>query len=103
VRGHVSNFNSTYKIYEVYINKDTLLANPERTDFYIEVTPCNGKVNFFVSDDYLALFNKEKSAGFVDLVSQAHFGKLTSKVPNVGQFSNIYIGITSSNELFMGL
>jgi hypothetical protein len=71
VRGHVSNFNSTFKIYELYINKDVLLKNPEKTDLYIEITPCNGRVNFFVSDDYLAIYNKDKtSAGFFDLVSQ---------------------------------
>jgi len=71
VRGHVANFNSTYRIYEIYIDKERLQQTPEKTDLYIEVTPCNGRVNFFVSDDYLALFNKEKSAGYIDLVTQA--------------------------------
>lgn len=37
------------------------------------------------------------------MVSQQQFGKLSTKVPNVGKYSTIYIGITSSNELFMGL
>ena len=104
MRGHVSNFNSTFKIYELYINKDVLLNYPEKTDLYIEVTPCNGRVNFFVSDDYLAIFNKDKtSAGFFDMISQQQFGKLSTKVPNVGKYSTIYVGITSSNELFMGI
>ena len=69
----MSNFNSTYKIYELHINPDQL--NPvSASDLYIEVTPCKGRVNFFVSDDYLSLFNTDKkveepSGAFVDVVT----------------------------------
>ena len=65
VRGHVSNFNSTYKIYEIYVNSNDL-------DLYIDVTPCNGRVGFYVSDDYMSLFkdlNKRQEGGFIDLVT----------------------------------
>ena len=68
MRGHVSNFNDTYKIYQIYINKDHL-KREDGSDLYIEVTPCNGRVTMFVSDEYEALFNKEKLAGFIDLVN----------------------------------
>lgn len=67
VRGHVSNLNQTYKIYEVYINPSSI---DSKTDLHIEVTPCNGRVNFFVSDNYLSLFNKNQQAGLFDFVTQ---------------------------------
>ena len=59
MRGLVSNFNDSYKIYQIYINKDKL-KREEGSDLYIEVTPCNGRVTMFVSDEYEALFNKDK-------------------------------------------
>ena len=102
MRGHVSNFNETFKIYQLYINKEQL-KREEGHDLYIEVTPCNGRVTMFVSDDYQALFAKDKQANFVDLVTKHSFGRLTSVVPNVSQFDVVYIGITSSNENFMGI
>ena len=92
MRGHVSNFNETYKIYQIYINKDQL-KKEEGNDLYLEVTPCNGRVTMFVSDSYEALFKKDKKAAFIDLVSQHTFGRLTSIVPNIATFQIIYLGI----------
>ena len=57
-----------------------------------------------MSDDYMAVFNKDSSGKeYVEMVSQQRFGKLSTKVSNVGKYSTIYIGVTSSHELFMGL
>lgn len=86
--GHVSNFNSTFKIYELHINRaniDALTAS----DLYIEVTPCNGRVTFFVSNDYTNLFDKDKeikAGNFLDIRTQQQFGKLTTRVANLQKF-----------------
>jgi copper oxidase (laccase) domain-containing protein len=83
MRGHVTNYNQTYKIYEILVNRELVHAQGT-SDLYIEITPCNGKVNYFVSDDYLSLFDKEKQGSrFTQLVSEFYFGKLISRVPNV--------------------
>lgn len=105
VRGHVSNFNSTYKIYQVYIDQ-SILKESQASDLYIEVTPCRGRVTFYVSNDYLSLFKDDKKvdiSSYVEIVSQQRFGRLSTRVANVGQFKTLYIGIMSSNELYDGL
>ena len=48
----------------MYIQQDK-----QEEDLYIEVTPCNGRVTMFVSDDYEQLFSDKKKSGFIDLVS----------------------------------
>ncbi len=70
------------------------------SDLLVSVTPCNGKVNFFLSDDYNSLFEPARRAGFFDMVTQAQEGKLTSRVPLVAALKTVYIGVASTNELY---
>lgn len=67
LRGVVSNKNQTYKIYEIYINKNSLFSDGG-TDLQIEVVPCNGKVAVYVADDFLQLFNNKSSATYTDII-----------------------------------
>jgi hypothetical protein len=65
-RGHVSNYNATHKIYEFYVNADQLSLN-EPSDLLVEITPCNGKVNLYISDDQSKLFATDSQVnGYID-------------------------------------
>jgi len=92
VRGHVSNFENTFKIYE-------LAVDPERgSEMLIDITPCNGKVRVFVSDDYEKIFEDSKVVGSFD----SRLGRLSSQV-NVRGLKRLYVGLESANELFDSL
>lgn len=84
MRGHVTNFENTYKIYEVTVD-------PSQTEMLVEVTPCNGKVKIFVSDDYNNLFGGAEGSN--------QLGKLSTQV-NVAGLKKLYVGVESANELF---
>ncbi len=63
------------------------MAKESAADLYIEVTPCNGRVTMFVSDDSMSLFTTDKkTTGFLNFVSQLNFGKLISVIPDVAKF-----------------
>ena len=64
----MQNREYTYKIYEFYVNKQELFRMGA-SDLYIEVTPCNGRVEFFVSDDFLDLFNNKSKVSMVDVTT----------------------------------
>jgi hypothetical protein len=71
VSGHVSNFEHTYKIYELHVNRDQL-NYLNASDLIVEVTPCNGRVTFFVSNDHMSLFkpaSEAKSNTFLDVLT----------------------------------
>jgi hypothetical protein len=68
MRGSVSNKENTYKIYEFYVNPSELYPEKDGgTDLYIQLTPCNGKVDFYVSTDFLSLFNNNSYVSNVDI------------------------------------
>ena len=102
MRGHVSNYNQTFKIYEIYINQEDL--DPLGSDLYVELTPCSGKLSFYVSDTYLSLFKPTTYQGLLDVVptSQSTFGLQISRVRDIKAYDVIYVGIESSNEFFSG-
>ncbi len=84
LRGVVSNKQHTYKIYEFYVNQNDLYNSTEDgTDLYIEVTPCNGRVQFFVSDDFASLFNNASYVSSIDILSFEKFGKTAKRLKNI--------------------
>ena len=57
VRGIVSNNPDKFRIYEFYVNE---MQFPEQTsmDLFISLTPCSGKLQFYISDDRARLFRE---------------------------------------------
>jgi hypothetical protein len=84
----------------VYIDHHFLSAG--KYDLAVEVTPCIGRVTFYISEDYLSLFNGDKQR-YTEIVTEQKNGKMNIRVPQVEQFKVLYIGIMSSNEWFEGL
>jgi hypothetical protein len=84
LRGVVSNKQHTYKIYEFYVNQNDLYEEKDGgTDLFIEVTPCNGRVQFFVSDDFASLFNNASYVSSIDMISFEKFGKTAKRLKNI--------------------
>lgn len=78
----MSNRDQTFKIYEFYVNKNSLFTDTG-TDLHIEVTPCNGRVDLYVSDDFIALFNNASHVSPIDVTSFDKFGKTVKRVKNI--------------------
>ncbi|CDW78615.1 UNKNOWN [Stylonychia lemnae] len=106
-RGHVSNFERTFMIYEVFINQN--INKDQDQDLYIQVTPCNGMIDLFVSESYLLLFdpefgveNKMKINSTINDQDNNKFGLITKTIKNVNLLNSdyIYMGIQSSNEFY---
>ena len=72
----------------------------DTTDLFIEVTPCNGRVEMYLSTEYNTLFSNQTRIEFQDTDASMNFGIYTGRIRNVSDFEVIYIGIESSNLFF---
>lgn len=59
IRGVVSTNPDKYKIYEFYINKMQFPTSEQSVDLFVTLTPCMGKMKFYISDDFHTLFTDE--------------------------------------------
>jgi hypothetical protein len=57
VRGVVSNNKDKYRIYEFFVNSMQFPTDSQMgVDLFISLTPCSGKLEFYISDDRERLF-----------------------------------------------
>lgn len=65
IRGVVSDNPNKYRVYEFYINKmqfpevDDIILTQRGMDLFISLTPCSGRLKFYISDNYKNLFKKQ--------------------------------------------
>jgi hypothetical protein len=65
IRGVVSDNPNKFRVYEFYVNKmqfpevDQNLLMKRGMDLFISLTPCTGKLKFYISDDFKNLFKKQ--------------------------------------------
>eukprot|EP00347_Sterkiella_histriomuscorum_P004193 403361391 len=100
IRGHVSNWNQNMKIFEVYINQNHVFTD-DSTDLFIQITPCNGRVDFYVSEDYFSLFDTKSSVQIQnEFMNGEKFGMQTARLKNIGGKEVVYVGVQSVNEFY---
>eukprot|EP00347_Sterkiella_histriomuscorum_P005695 403355617 len=121
MKGHVSNWNQTFKIYEIFISKAHLRQNQSQ-DLLIELQPCNGRVDLFISSNLSQLFDNQISLNQTQNLilnsSQYHqpldfnhlfrvesslqFGQIYSQVKQIQNYpyDTIYLGVQSTNEFY---
>lgn len=76
VRGVVSDNPNKFRVYEFYVNKMQFPEVEEQKlrergmDLFISLTPCSGKLKFYISDNYKNLFKKQSEVTTSNLHAQ---------------------------------